>query len=209
MFLLLRRIHLYLALFLTPWMLLYGLSILCMNHMPWVRSFYRTEPGQRYVEMELVYDKPLPTVADPKAPPGAAPRIDAKAAGEQILRDLGMTGVHGASAKSDGSEVKISRNDVMAPRLITYTPSDRKLVVEREYFHWPDFLRRLHKRRGYEQPYFADIAWAISVDLVIVSMLLWGTSGLWMWYRMKPTRRWGVLCAVTGCALFAIFVIAI
>jgi hypothetical protein len=209
MFLLLRRIHMYLALFLAPWMLMYGLSILCMNHMSLVRSFYGTEPGQRYVEKELIYDTPLPTVADPKAPPDAPPRIDAKAAGEQILRDLGMGGWHWADAKRDGSQVKIGRNDVMAPRFITYTAADRKLVVERQYFHWPEFLRWLHKRRGYEQPYFADIAWAVSVDLVIVSMLLWGVSGLWMWYRMKPTRRWGTLCAATGCVLFAFFVLAI
>jgi hypothetical protein len=205
----LRRIHLYLALFLAPWMLMYGLSILCMNHMPLVRSFYSAEPGQTYVEKEIVYDKPLPTVVDPKAPPGSPPRIDGQAAGDQILRDLGMDGAHWADAKRDGSQVTIGRNNVTAPRSITYTSSDKKIVVKRQFFHWPEFIRWLHKRRGYEQPYAADIAWAVSVDLVIVSILAWGVTGLWMWYKMKPTRRWGTACLATGCVLFAVFVLAI
>jgi hypothetical protein len=87
-----RNIHLYLALFLVPWLLMYGLSVLVMNHMEFVRSFYSSKPGQTYVEKEIVYDKPLPTATDPNAPPGTAPRIDGQAAGDQILADLGMSG---------------------------------------------------------------------------------------------------------------------
>ena len=71
-------------------------------------------------------------------------------------------------------------------------------MVKRQYFHVADFLRWLHKRRGYEGPYLADIGWAVSVDMVIVSILAWGITGLWMWYKMKPTRRWGTLCLAVG-----------
>jgi hypothetical protein len=208
-FRLLRNMHLYLALFVAPWILMYGASILCMNHMPLLRSFYNTEPGQMYVEKEMTYDKPLPTAASPKDPPGSPPRIDAEAAGRQILQDLGMDGSHWADARRDGSQVTIGRSNVMAPRQITYTSSDKTLVVKRQYFHLPDFLRWLHKRRSYESTYMADIGWAVSVDMVIVSMLAWGITGLWMWYKMKPTRRWGTLCLALGCLLFGFFVIAI
>ena len=207
--LILRRIHMYLALFLTPWMLMYGVSILCMNHMALLRSFYSTEPGPMYVEKEMIYDKPLPTAVNPKDPPSSPPRVDAEAAGRQILQDLGMDGLHWADAKRDGSQVTIGRNSVLAPRQITYTPSDKKLVVKRQYFHFPDSIRWLHKRRSYESAYLADISWAVSLDMVIASMLAWGITGLWMWYKMKPTRRWGTLCLAVGCLLFAFFVVAI
>ena len=94
---------------------MYGASILCMNHMELLRSFYSTKPGEMYVEKEMTYDKPLPITASSKDPPGSPPRIDAEAAGRQILQDLGMDGAHWADAKRDGSQVTIRRNAVTAP----------------------------------------------------------------------------------------------
>ncbi len=51
---LIRRIHLYLALFLTPWMLIYGLSGLVLNHGATVRSFY----GPTYGQFEKIGEQP-------------------------------------------------------------------------------------------------------------------------------------------------------
>ena len=200
-----RSIHLYLALFLAPWVLVYGLSTLFMNHMSFFQGFYGKDWGGSYVEKEMVYGKPLPV----KEEPGGASRIDAEAAGRQILRDLGMDGAYWADARRDGSRITVNRNDIIAPRQITYTPADKQLVVKRQTFQLPLFLRRLHTRRGYGSSYLADDVWAFVLDLLIVSILAWSVTGLWMWYKMKPTRRWGTLCAATGSVLFAVFLLAI
>lgn len=207
--LILRRIHMYLALFLTPWVLVYGLSTVVMNHMPFFSSLYGDSWGKSYVEKETTYDKPLPLAVDPKASPEARPKIDVEAAAAQILQDLGMDGAHWAGTKSKGTQVVINRNSILGPREITVTPADKSLVIKRQTFQLPLFLRRLHSRRGYGSPYLADDAWAFVVDLLIISILTWGITGLWMWYKMKPMRRWGTLCAATGCVLFAIFLVAI
>ena len=38
--LIIRRIHLYLALFLTPWMLMYAISTVVMNHRGFFKDYY-------------------------------------------------------------------------------------------------------------------------------------------------------------------------
>jgi hypothetical protein len=40
-------------------------------------------------------------------------------------------------------------------------------------------------------------------------MLTWAMTGLWMWYKMKTTRRWGLILVVAGCVLFAVFLVTI
>jgi hypothetical protein len=209
--LILRRIHMYLALFLTPWVLIYGLSTLSLNHMSLLSSFYGDNWGQSYVERTTTYDKPLPTVPDPQDEilVEPKPRIDVEAAAKQVLQDLGMDGAHWAGTAAQSTRLVINRNDIIAPREITVTPADHTLVIKRQAFQWPMFLRRLHTRRSYAQPYLADWAWAFVLDLLIVSILVWGLTGLWMWYQMKPTRRWGTLCAAAGCILFAFFLVTI
>lgn len=190
-----RRIHMYLALFLVPWMLTYGISVIYMNHMPFFERLLGQTWGKVVPERELIYDKPLP--ADPEA------------AANQILADLHLSGWHWTDARRDGSRITINRNALIYPRRITFTPADHKLVIQREPFDVLQFLRRIHKRRGYEIPYVADYVWAASVDLVVVSLLVWSITGLWTWSRMKKTLRWGMVCAAAGCVLFVVFLVTI
>lgn len=185
----------YLAIFLTPWILTYGISLLYMNHMPFFQKLLNQKWGEYIPERELTYDRPLPA--------------DGEAAARQILQDLHMDGVHATSARRNGSRIIIDRWALVNIRRITYTAADHKLIIERQPFDVLQFLRRIHKRHGYEQPYLADTLWAASLDLVIIGMLSWGLTGLWMWFKMKRTRRWGVLCVAVGCLLFAMFLLTI
>jgi hypothetical protein len=212
----LRRVHMYLALFLSPWVVMYGLSTVFMNHMPFFAGLYGKDWGAFVVERQTTYDGPLPVspapqVAGTNTPDQTSPStaLDASAAAGQILKHLHMDGAHWVDASRDGSRITIHRNDVLVPRQIIFTPADRKLLIKRQTFHLPLLLRRLHARRAYGAPYMADNVWAFVVDLFIVSMLLWGATGLWMGYKLKPTRRWGTLCAAAGCALFVFFLLAI
>ncbi len=214
--LVLRRIHMYLGLFLTPWVLVYGLSAVVMSHLAFFADFYGSDWGSYYVEKEMTYHLPEGTAANAYGGQvsGAAASqpfagADPWVVGRQILRDLGLEGPYWADFRANRSRIEINRNALVAPRRITYSPQDGKLVVERQTFQWPLFLRRLHIRRGYGSPYLASDAWALVVDLFIVATLAWGGTGLWMWYKMKPTRRWGTLCAATGGLLFAVFLLAI
>jgi hypothetical protein len=96
------------------------------------------------------------------------------------------------------------------PRRLTYTPSDKKLVIERLPFRANALLERFHRRRGYATGYALDTAWAVSVDLAIAAMVFWALSGLWMWFEMRTaTRRLGLLALAGGVALFGFYLAAL
>ncbi len=187
---LLRRTHLYLALFLAPWMLAYALSTIVMNH-GW------TSPAEFRQERVLPYEAVLA--------PGAKPR----AAAEQILRDLDLEGAFGVQGPDRDGTLTVTRQDLVAPRRILYRPAEGTLTVERAVFRPTTFLNRFHHRRGYQQPFAADKLFAVTVDAVIVAMVFWAVSGVWMWWEMRATRFWGAVFGAAGAALFLFFMMTI
>ena len=187
---LVRRTHMYLALFLAPWMVGYALSTIAMNHRMPRPTTFTTESERNY-----------PNVFEPGTPP--------REMAQQILSDLSLEGAFGVQGPTADGRLTINRQGMLSPRRITFTPHDRRVVVERMQLETSGFLNRFHRRRGYQQPYAADLAMAISVDAVIVAMVFWALSGLWMWWEMRATRAWGLACAVTGSAIFIVFVLTI
>ncbi len=180
----------YLALFLTPWMLVYAVSTIAMNHrMPRPSAFIK--------EDERTYTNTFDA--------GTPPREIA----HQILSDLNLDGAFGVQGPAPDGRLTINRQDLLSPRRITFTPQDGRVVVERQDLETSGFLNRFHRRRGYQQPYAADKAMAISVDAVIVAMVFWALSGLWMWWEMRATRYWGLACVGTGVGIFALFILTI
>lgn len=192
----LRRSHMYLALFLMPWMLLYALSTMTMNHGEWIHSLYGDPVVKFEVESEHVFDGHFPDGAKPKD----------KAL--QILSGLRLEGNHNVRSEPNGRLV-ILRQDLVTPRRISYTPETGRLLVERETFRSADFLERFHRRRGFQSDYLPDDTWAVIVDLVIVTMVFWALSGLWMWWEMPTTRKWGALACCGGIFIFLGFLVSI
>jgi hypothetical protein len=180
----------YLALFLAPWMIGYALSTLAMNHrMP--------RPANFVTELDRTY----PNEFEPGTPPREIAR--------QILADLDLEGAFGVQGPAADGRLTINRQAMLSPRRIIYTPQDRRIVVQRMELETSGFLNRFHRRRGYQQPFAADLAMAVSVDAVIGAMVFWALSGLWMWWEMRATRWWGLACATTGMGIFILFVLTI
>jgi len=194
---LMRQVHLYLALFLMPWMVMYGLSAIVMNHMDFFRRYYGGNLVRYEKEKELTH----------AGPPGS--HADAKAIARQVLNDLHLDGAHGVQVRRGSRQIIIFRNDPIWPQRITFLPEEHKLVIERQVFRLPLFLRRLHVRHGYGRGYLADDAWALSVDLVVLAILFWGVSGLWIWWGLRRMRRWGLVFGLTGACLFLAFLLLI
>ncbi len=173
----------YLALFLLPWVAMYALSTMAMNH--------RSEDGGRAAwvkEREITW---------------SGGGWDRHEAAGRLLAELGLDGAHTVSVSTNS--VVIQRLGAVEPRRITWTPMDGRVVVERQQFGAARFLERMHRRRGYEQPYTADTGWAVTVDLFIFALVFWGASGLWLWWEMKKTRLPGAVCLAAGAAVFALF----
>jgi hypothetical protein len=182
----------YIALFLFPWVFMYALSTLVMNHRAMFVARYGEGPIPYEQERRLTYDGVFPDDAD------------LRTMSQQILVSVGLDGAHGVSRQKNGTIV-INRNDLLAPRRLTYSPVDRSLVIERIQPRANAFLERFHRRRGYTTGYRLDTVWAVTVDAFIVAMIFWVASGLWMWWEMKVTRGFGLAALVSGIGLFALY----
>ena len=191
-----RRTHMYLALFLFPWVLMYALSTLVMNHRASFIARYGPGAPPYAIERTTRYDGAFSDTA---------PLRDIS---RTILSSLDLDGAHGVNRRPDGTIV-INRNDLTTPRRITFTPSDGTLVIERMPYRTNTLLERFHRRRGYATGYALDNTWAVSVDLFIAAAIFWSLSGLWMWWEMKVTRPAGLVAAVSGLAIFVFYVFAI
>jgi hypothetical protein len=191
-----RRTHMYLALFLFPWVLMYAVSTLVMNHRAIFVGAYGEGPIPFVEERRLVYDGVFPENAE------------LRTISKQILMSVGLDGSHGVSRRKDGI-IAINRNDLLSPRRLTYSPADRTLVIERQQPRPNAFFERFHRRRGYATGYGLDTAWAVSVDLFIVAMVFWVLSGLWMWWEMKVTRGFGLTSLVAGAGVFALYLLTL
>ncbi|MCX6622863.1 MAG: hypothetical protein NTY38_17720 [Acidobacteria bacterium] len=189
-----RRTHMYLALFLTPWMTMYALSTVVFNHGEFFQRWNGGEMKRFQKERQLTYHRPFP--------PGATARMKA----EQIFNDLHLSGAFQLEP-SENNDIVALRLDPVTPRRLTFSPHDHQLLLERETFRTSNFMTRLHASLGYGGKHMVRKIWAFSVDLTILATLLWIFTGFWMWWELKVTRFWGALATVSGFALFTIFLL--
>ena len=190
---LIRRVHMFTALFLGPWMLMYALSTLVMTHRDYVLSLYPSKSPAMTTERELDYTRSFPT------------NLTREEIGLQILQDLGLDGTHSVSGGRNDKPLVINRQHSLSTRRVTFDATARKVIIQREEFRAATFLDRMHRRRGYNHPYALEDTWGFSVDVAVVIMVFWSLSGVWLWLEMKSVRLWGTLALVAGLGLFAVF----
>lgn len=187
----------YLALFLTPWVIIYALSGLVLNHHGAVREFY----GGNYNRFEQVEEREYATEYSGDTDPNRV--------GREILDELGLTGGFWVRGTPAEEKMVVHRDGGLLEHRISFFPKERRLTIEKQEVTAPTFLNRAHFRHGYEQPFLAADAWAFVVDLVIVSMLLWIATGIWMWWEIKPARQWGAAFGALGLGVFLLLLFTI
>ena len=191
----LRRTHLYAALFLVPWVVIYATSTLVMNH-----SSHFPEPASAPVLERVSTQK-----YDASFPPGAS----ADQIVEQLLADLGLAGKHRFRHDRRTGVFVIDRDTPRGPRRITYDAPTGDLTVEAGSYGLRRFMAQIHRRRGYESDAFKEDAYGFFVDAFLVVMLFWVLSGIWMWWEMRATRMLGWVSLGGGVVLFLFFLLAI
>ncbi len=187
----------YLALFVTPWMIIYALSGLALNHSQAVRAFY----GERFTQFEKLGERDYVAAFSSDAEP--------RLIGAQVLEFLGLSGTFNIQGGATPARIVINRQAAFTAHRVTYLRTENRLIIERQSLVAPAVLNRLHFRHGYEQPFLASRVWAVTVDLVIVAMVFWAASGIWMWWELKPTRALGSWFALGGIALFGLLLVSI
>jgi hypothetical protein len=172
---LIRRVHMFTGLFLAPWMVMYALSTLVMAHNEYVNSLYGSKSPNMVTARELDYSRSFLT------------NMTREEIGQQILRDLGMEGAHSVSGGRNGRPLVIQRQHALPQRRITFDASRGKVVIEREEFRAATFLERMHRRRGYSQPYALEDTWGFS------RIAIWKAP-------FGPTNRNPICCTSSGLA---------
>jgi len=185
-----RRTHLYLALLLLPWFFMYGVSSLPFSHSQYFQEkFGKPEWKTRF---ERTYEIEIP------------PESDLRQVGAQILKDNDLEGSFGVY-QPNPERLNIYILGFISPTQVNYFPLEKRLVVADRTFNWNVFLTGMHARGGFQQESFLSDAWAVIVDIVCISMLIWIGSGIYMWWRLSQTRFWGFAALGGGVLSFGVF----
>jgi hypothetical protein len=190
-----RRTHLYLGLFLMPWLFMYGLSSLIIIHQSW----FPTDKERTWQTLfEKEYHRALGSTGKNNEP-------ELRAAAQEILKDCNMEGAFWVD-KPNPNTVHIDRFSFWGSTRLTYSIKDQKLKAERQQMRWPQAVTRMHFRGGYGQPTFQDKFWGFLVDVTCVGIVIWIVSGLVMWWRLPRLRRWGAAAVLGGALSFVLLI---
>lgn len=191
-----RRLHLYLGMFLLPWFFMYGISSVIFSHGQFFQQLHENDGPQWTVRFDRAYDIPVPQNADPEE------------IGARILRDNGIRGAFGVH-RPNQRELSVYVSDFWSATRMTYFINEKRLLAEDRKFRWESFLTGMHARGGFERASTLNDAWGVVVDIVCIGILLWIASGLYMWWKLPKTRAWGYAALGGGLLCFAIFLLAL
>ncbi len=120
---------------------------------------------------------------------------------------LDLEGAHRIQGKPNAKGFLILRLSAAGHYRIRWQRPQQMLIIERQTsFSGLRLVHYLHFRCGYRQPYFVYRAWAVIVDLVSASILIWVVSGIYLWIRRPRNRKSGSVALVAGIMLFALLV---
>jgi len=183
-----RGLHLYTSLFLVPWMVVYACSAFCLNH----RAWFATETTWT-TERDIPFPSPGRTLSNEEL----GQRIAEAAKLDGPIRTIGWR----------GDQFVVMRPSATGAYRAIWLRSQSRLIVEKvRPWTMASVLNSLHFQHGYWHESSTRTVWAIIVDLVSASVLLWIVSGVYLWARRPSKRKLGSVCLVGGGVLFAVLV---
>jgi hypothetical protein len=183
-----RRAHLYMGLFLLPWVIMFGTSSMPLNHN------MGAQPPSWTKVAEYPFNAAMPAAGENLRP-----------FGREMMNAAGISGGYFVN-RANPTQVTVNHPDFLTPLRINYHADQQKLVVEQRNFAVQQFITGMHFRGGYDVGGFWDSVWALFVDIVSVGLILWMATGIYMWWHLPSTRRWGWLALVCGAVSFAVII---
>lgn len=192
---LVRRLHVYLALFCLPWFVMYGLSSLAFSHPDLFETgadLYNTA-GDAWTE-----EGSWPcTLAVPEA--GPIPRDVAA----ELLQIAGLREDAFGAYRANEHQIDVYIVAFWQTRRLSYRLEEQRLTLYRRKQVPQQILTGMHARAGYQHDGLLNDAWAVMVDLVCVGFLLWVLTGLYIWWQITRLRWWGAAGLLAGLVSFA------
>ena len=194
-----RRTHLYLAMFLLPWFFMYGVSSIPFNHGGILDEMYKDQP-RKTLRFEREYHIDVPPDADARA---------LREIGAKILKDNGMEDRAFGVYRPNADTLIVYLPHFRTSGDIKYFLKEGRLRAEDNTFRWDHFLTGMHARGGFAQDAFLPDAWGVMVDIVMIAILIWIASGIYMWFTLRRTRLWGSLALAAGVLSMAGFLVGL
>lgn len=196
-----RRLHLYLAMILLPWAVMYGISAIPFTRNSYFNELYKDGVPQWTTRYEQAYDR---------VPPEKWTADVLRPFAKKVIDDLGIeiTSAYGAY-RPNNREIIVLVFDFWNNTRMRYNIENKTITVQDKRFRWDQFFTSLHARGGYRQDGFLNTTWSVIVDLVSIGFILWVASGLYMWWQLKGTRKWGALAVGSGLISFVIFLMTL
>jgi hypothetical protein len=193
-----RRVHLYLALALLPWFFMYGVSSVPFAH----NQFFERRDAAKGLPLwtlrsEHAVDVPVPD------DPG-----ELRAFGATLLASVGISDtdvVNYGVYRQNPNQLNVYVYSFWKSTQLKYFINEKRLTVEDRRFRWEHFLTGMHARGGFEQAGPLQRSWSVVVDLVCVGIVLWVATGVYMWWGVPASRRWGWAAIAAGTVSFLVF----
>jgi hypothetical protein len=192
-----RRTHLYLGLALLPWFFMYGISSVPFAH----NQFFDQRDRAKGLPLWTLRSERTLDVSIPDDPAAL------RAFGATLLEQAGIptSGSSFGAYRQSPAQVNVYLYSFWRSTQLKYFADRKMLTVEDRRFRWDHFLTGMHARGGFEQEGFLQRSWSVVVDLVCVAIVLWIATGLYMWWGLPGSRRWGWLAILAGTASFLVF----
>jgi hypothetical protein len=174
---LIRRVHLYSALVLGAFLLLYAGTAFFIFTSDW------------YPDNEAVtVVQGVGAFTPPTGSEWATNREAARAVEEQYRVQYGIHGRFQTFARhNDGRFDVVYRRPGAETRVRFFAGSDSLNVITKKY-GFNRLMNRVHNFRWYEGGPAYQI-WALFMDLASLAMILYAVSGIWLWYTLKVHNR--------------------
>jgi len=187
MYRIIRNIHLLLASFGLPFLIMYGVSAVQMGHSSW----FQMKP--------VVVEREIPL---------ASGQSDARLVAREIMsRQPDMKGeLSNVQMTASGLTLRIVVPGTVHD--VRYDLGSGVARIKTSVAGVMGMLNRLHHWAGFWHEPLSMKAWAVFVAVVSVGLLLLGASGIYMWFTRRPERRIGI-ALLTVNLIFAIIVLTL
>lgn len=198
----LRDLHLYLGLFVSPFVVLFAISVFFLVH-AWLPK-PKSDPARR-----VVSELPLPVDLE---------RLSGRTRIEALKPALERAGVHG---EVGWVQYHPKENRLVIPltvpgreTTVTIDSVKKEAVIETRTTGLADGLIMLHKSPG---PHLVALrmnwcymrVWSWFADATVYLVLFITLTGLYLWYALRPERKAGTVLLAAGAVSFVGLVYAI
>ena len=185
-----RTLHLYFGLFISPFVLIFSVSVLVLNH---TSSADRINPVKKLTDIKTRIDKIPYDTSDLKT-------------AQAIIHELGIEGEIDFISKNDGHiSFPVTKPGLKTTVDVNTLTND--VIITKQIEGSLRAANYLHKMPG---PHNENLrgnsaflkVWRVFADVVVYVLLFLSASGIFLWYFLKVERKMGWYAIILGVISF-------